>query len=226
LEALLLDVRISSLACVGNVIQNLPVSILKDLQRVWNGLIRQTSLLIPAHNQTKLQSSVIQELGSLTYVLWQISNKFKQLVVNESELSLALGLTRYGKSSEIRLHAVNLLQNLGQFPCFITDKHNLEIGKALLDVIGNGVKEIQPITLEVLVEAVMGLISVYSEDDIHVNVIKEIKLLNCCKDTLKKLLQKAEQLQKNVDDDDLLYGRLLECIENLERFIPYKEKNG
>jgi len=195
LEALLLDVRMSSLACLGNTIQNLPLPILKDLQRVWNGLIRQASLLIPAHNQSKSQHAVIQELGSLTYVLWQISSKFKQLIVNENELSLAIGLTRYGKSSEIRLHAVNLLQNLGQFPCFITDKHNLEIGKALLDVVANGLKEIQPVTLEVLVEAVMGIISVYSEDNIHTNVIREIKLLNCCKD-IKKITSKGGTVTK------------------------------
>jgi len=224
LENLLLDVRLSSLACLGNVIQNLPLAVLKDLQLVWRGLMRQTSLLIPAHSQQKTHQAVIQEVGSLTYVLWQIVMKNKQTTVTEADLSIAIGLTRYGKSAEIRLHAVGLLNNLGRFPTFLTDKHNVEIAKALLEVISMGLKDIPPVTLEVLVESVNSIVDIYTEDHVHTLVLKELKLLQLLENIFKELEKKAKLLSRSMGDDVVLHERMVECLSNLSQFIPYKKK--
>jgi len=187
-------------------------------------LVQKTTRFSSQHNQPKPSPPILEELGALSYVLWQIALKREQVVVSKPDLLLLIHLCGY-ESNDIRLHAVGVLNYFAQLPIFANDKDNYEIGKVLLKVIENALKETNSGSLEVLLESLNALIDIYSEDNLYLSSIQELKLLQCLTETLSILKRKATALEKVKDMDEVLYGRLMECLTNLDAFIRYKKQH-
>jgi len=241
-----------AVTCLANVVMALPAKALGDVRGLFLHAVSLVEPLALQHQQhqqqqqpqqpntdnkqdskeekkeqekkaeIKKQEAVTQELALLTLLLCNIVQTGAVQEVEKNHLMMFLHLMCNGRSEEIRSHVISLVAALGQLPS--AHQYNAMIGTALLEVLAAFPARNPYVSFEVISECLNALIDLYSDDDLHAAVYKQLQITNKLLAFLAPVAQQLQSVSRKLDP--AVAERLAEAVDNGLQFIEYKKARG
>jgi len=211
-------------SCLSNIVPHFPLKDLGDLNGLFTHVSTQCQQVAVQYKEGR--PTAIRQVEALTGLMWAVLRKEKNNVVPSKEvlkMVCALGGQGEGATPDIRANVAGVLGCMGTIaPLF---PHNFVITSVLLGMLEF---EMQHTAdggwAEVVCEAVNSVIDIFSEDNMHVKVLADTKLLAKLS-MLLPAFHKAVGSQLSSLDPQLV-ARSEETLENLQGFIEYKQQNS
>jgi hypothetical protein len=236
LESRVVDVIDRCLICTSNMLQamtpevhGLDVRVLfKDASSVLRVLLSQLGA-VGKHTERE-QEVVMMQVSSACNLLWQVVRGCEVVEGGDrmkTDFQGLLKLARMDCAGELRVTAIGVVGVLArQQPWF---QFNFVTCVALLEVLGqytrmaaqSGVPT-PAAGLEIVAATLHALMDVYSEDNLHTQVLQQTKLLDVLEQEV--LPQFAGDVQAAQADEGVL-AHLHDTLENAGAFLEYKRSN-
>lgn len=222
--------RARAFSCLSNLTHSLPKAMLGSILDAWDscsshcgglwGLVKsiQERKKQPNNNH---QLSAYQSISSahaeleatLGFLLAVLSKRPENIELAKAHISMTSEIARGCSDLSCRSVSVGLLGLLGQVPSLF--EFNFVTGFTLITV------ATQDSDIEVQVDAYDALIDVYSEDNVHIQEINNLKLWEKIATHVPQWLEKVENGRHSLPEETV--GRVFGMAENLEAFVEYKK---
>jgi len=214
-------VTYAALSCINNLLINHPARLFAlngfDITSMWVEIKNILSYICELQAEFKTTEIVEMAFGIVWALLRYNKDWEAGLTIDDAEIRILVEMVNFFDQNAFTDEGKrNYLGMIGALGRFINEKEvNSMVGKQLVDACKDQ-------NLLIVTQALDAMFDVYSEEN-HDDVFVHLGILTLLKEGYPLLKQKAKSLKKMFDPEE--FGTIKDAINNLKRFIEYKEKH-